>query len=140
MKHPAMRQRDTHAAIGLESIHSVVDDFYNRIQRHPTLAEPFERVQDWPEHKARLSHFWWISLGGERYRDDRYRVAATHLPIGINDALVDDWLVLFHATLEDHLEPDLAAHWYRRAEHMGRSIRMLAEWKPGAHGGLSRPA
>ncbi|MCO6441849.1 MAG: group III truncated hemoglobin [Nitrococcus mobilis] len=140
MKYSTMRQRDTHAAIGLEAIRSVVDDFYNRIQRHPTLAEPFGRVKDWPEHKARLSHFWWISLGGERYRDDRYRVAATHLPIGISDALVDDWLALFRTTLADHLEADLAAQWYQRAEHMGRSIRMLAEWQPGAHGGLARPA
>ncbi|MDN5848337.1 MAG: group III truncated hemoglobin [Nitrococcus sp.] len=126
-----MRQRDTHTAIGLEAICQVVDDFYNRIQRHPTLAEPFTRVTDWPEHKARLSHFWWISLGGERYRDDHYRVASTHLPIGISDALVDDWLALFQSTLKEHLESELAAQWYQRAEHMGRSIRMLGEWKPG---------
>ncbi|MDN5872616.1 MAG: group III truncated hemoglobin [Nitrococcus sp.] len=125
-----MRQRDTHTAIGHEAICRVVDDFYDRIQHHSTLAEPFARVKDWPEHKARLSHFWWISLGGERYRDDQYRVASTHLPIGISDALVDDWLALFHATLDDHLEPELAAQWFQRAEHMGRSIRMLGEWKP----------
>lgn len=133
-----MRQRDTHVGIGLETIRQVVDDFYTRIQCHPTLAEPFMRVKDWPEHKARLSHFWWISLGGERYRDDRYRIAATHLPVGITDALVDDWLALFRATLDDYLEPDLAAHWYQRAEHMGRSIRMLAEWKPRAHSSFAR--
>lgn len=124
------RERRTHEAIGREAIARVVDDFYDRIQRHPTLAEPFQRVQDWPEHKARLTHFWWISLGGERYRDDQYRVAPAHLPLGITDELVDDWLALFRETLSRHLEPELAEAWYARAAHMGRSIRMLSYFDP----------
>ncbi len=133
------RQRDTHQAIGLPAIAAVVDDFYDRIQRHPTLAEPFARVRDWPEHKARLTHFWWISLGGEAYRDDQYRVGPVHLALGIEPRLVDDWLALFRATLDEHLPPALADAWYLRAENMGRSIRLLAEFDPNAPGmGLGR--
>lgn len=135
-----MRRRDTHEAIGLDTIRRVVDDFYDRVQAHPTLSEPFRRVEDWPEHKARLTHFWWISLGGERYRDDQYRVAPAHMPLGITEELVDDWLRLFAATLDDHLSPALARAWLDRAEHMGRSIRMLASWNAAADPIKARPA
>lgn len=122
--------RKLHEAIGLETIAAVVDAFYDRIQQHPTLAEPFRRVTDWLEHKARLTHFWWLNLGGTRYRDDRYRVGPLHMTLGITDPLVDDWLALFRETLDAHLDAGLAAEWYRRAELMGRSIRMLSTFDP----------
>lgn len=134
------RQRDTHEAIGHAAIAAVVDDFYERIQRHPTLSGPFAQVQDWPEHKARLTHFWWLSLGGEAYRDDQYRVGQVHMRLGIKEALVDDWLALFRQTLEAHLAPEHVEAWYHRAEHMGRSIRILSSFTPGGLGaGLGRP-
>lgn len=122
------RSRQMHEEIGLGRIQAVVDDFYARIQHHPTLAAPFDIVEDWPEHKARLSHFWWVSLGGAPYRDDRYRVAEKHLPAGLTDALVDDWLVLFRQVLSEHLPEELAAYWYSRAENMGRSLRLMSEF------------
>lgn len=134
------RSRNTHEAIGLDTIRRVVDDFYDRIQRHPTLAEPFQRVGDWPEHKARLTHFWWLSLGGERYRDDQFRVGPAHMPLSITDELVTDWLTLFEATVRCHVEATLAEAWLQRARHMGRSIRMLADWKGGPETVPARPA
>lgn len=137
MGNPAMGQR-TPKAIEHEAVCRVVDDFYGRVQHHPTLAEPFKRVQDWPEHIARLSHFWWITLGGERYRNDQYHVLAKHMPIGITDALVDDWLALFRATLEDHLAPEQAEFWYGYADQLGQSIRMLAQMKTGGQSGTPR--
>ncbi|KAB7627771.1 group III truncated hemoglobin [Alkalilimnicola sp. S0819] len=124
------RERNTHERIGHPRVAAVVDDFYSRVQVHPTLAEPFGRVDDWPEHKARLTHFWWVSLGGEAYRDDRYRVAGAHMGLGVDGALVDDWLALFEQTLHDHLEPELAEAWLQRARHMGRSIRAMLDFDP----------
>lgn len=120
-----------HEEIGLSRIQAVVDDFYARIQDHPTLAAPFGIVHDWPEHKARLSHFWWVSLGGAPYRDDRYRVAEKHLPVGLTDALVEDWLALFRQVLSEHLPEDPAAYWYSRAENMGRSLRLMSTFYAG---------
>ncbi|MGD8429429.1 MAG: group III truncated hemoglobin [Ectothiorhodospiraceae bacterium] len=134
------RERDTHGAIGHDAIAAVVDDFYERIQRHPTLAKPFARVTDWPEHKARLTHFWWLSLGGERYRDDQFRVGPAHMSVGITEELVDDWLALFAETLGDHLEPEAAGLWLHRARHMGKSIRMLALWQADMGDVAARPA
>lgn len=126
-----MGQRNRLTAIDHESVWRVVDDFYSRIQHHPTLAEHFRNIKDWDEHNARMTHFWWITLGGARYRNDQYQVVAKHMPLGITDALVDEWLTLFRATLDDHLSPEQVKHWYEYAEQLGESIRMLAQMKTG---------
>lgn len=126
-----VRGRDTCEQIGLEKIAVVVDDFYDRIQHHPTLAQPFSQVHDWAEHKARLSHFWWVSLGGAPYRQDIYRIAEKHMDekMGMQPALIDDWLALFQETLRDHLPPDQLEPWLQRASHMGRSLSLMLEFR-----------
>jgi len=124
----AERQRQTYALIGWPAVRAVVDDFYDRIQWHPTLAQPFAVVTDWEHHKARLTHFWWISLGGDAYAPYRYRIGEKHAPVGVTHALIDDWLTLFRRTLEDHLPPDLAGLWFERAQRMGDSLRMLSDF------------
>jgi Truncated hemoglobins len=122
------RQRDLYAAIGSVKIAAIVDDFYGRVQQHPTLSKPFSIVKDWDEHKRHLAHFWWISLGGPTYRPDKYRVADKHVPLGITAELVDDWLALFQATLRDHLPDELVEPWLVRARSMGESIRLMADF------------
>jgi hemoglobin len=125
---PAARLRDTYALIGRAKIAAVVDDFYGRVRHHPTLAGPFGIVTDWDEHKARLTHFWWLSLGGPAYRQDRYRVAEKHMPVGVTHALIDDWLKLFQETLNDHLPEEVAALWFARASNMGDSLRLMSDY------------
>lgn len=122
------RQRNANELIGLENIRAVVDDFYNRIQVHSTLAKPFEVVTDWPEHKERLAHFWWLSLGGNAYADYQYNVGPMHMVLGIDDSHVDDWLALFLEVMKAHIPAEKAQIWHGRATHMGRSIRMLAAY------------
>lgn len=123
-----LRARDTHERIGLGRIAAVVDDFYERVRSHPTLAVPFAPVGDWPDHKARLTHFWWIGLGGRAYADYRYDIGRKHAPVGVTPALIDDWLTLFRATLDDHLPRALADAWFIRAQRMGDSLRLLTEF------------
>lgn len=106
----------------------VVDVFYDRIQQHPTLAEPFRVVSDWSEHKAKLTHFWWVSLGGQAYADYQYSVISRHVSVGVTDQLVDDWLTLFDVTMREIISDELADAWMHRARHMGKSIRMLGSF------------
>src|SRR5690606_22420918 len=114
--------------ISREQVADVVDQFYERIRQHPTLREPFAVVQDWPEHKAILTHFWWVSLGGKRYLDYRYEVARKHMEAGFTPALLTDWLALFRETLREVLEPTLAEPWIKRAEMIGESLTMMHEF------------
>jgi len=120
--------------VGRERVQIVVGEFYDRIQRHETLAAPFGVVHDWPEHKAHIAHFWWVTLGGRPYRDKPYRVAQKHAAVGFTPALLADWLALFRATLAEHLPADLAGPWYARAERIGESLVLMHEFQKAAHG------
>ena len=116
--------RELHQTLGKESIHNVVADFYDRIREHPTLGQYFSAIKDWGELKKRIGHFWWIDLGGERYREDVYNPHAVHRHLQIPPDLIDDWLTLFAANLHDHLPADEANTWLARATKMAEWIRI----------------
>ena len=120
--------------IGRDKVHAVVSDFYDRVQLHPTLAQPFSIVSDWSHHKAHLAHFWWVTLGGERYRDEPYSVAEKHAMAGFTPALLQDWLALFRRVLSSHLSAEDAEEWYARAEHIGRSLVFMHEFRARKNG------
>ena len=121
-------------AIGRERVAYVVDDFYARVRKHPALAEPFAVVADWDEHKARMTHYWWRSLGGPRYRPYRYEVMARHEPVEVSQDLLKAWLALFAQTLREDLPDDLARPWYERARRIAGSLRVLAERRNAGQG------
>jgi len=92
-----------------------------------SLAGPFGKVTDWPAHLEHLTHFWWVTLGGERYLDYRYAVPAKHADVGFTPTLLGDWLALFRQTVRSHLPGDLAEPWIERAERIGESLRLMYE-------------
>ncbi|GLR11663.1 hypothetical protein GCM10007907_04530 [Chitinimonas prasina] len=112
-------------AIGHPTVAAVVADFYQQVRAHPTLAQPFARVHDWPAHLEHLTHFWWVTLGGARYLEYRYQVAERHAEAGFSPALLQDWLALFGQTLQSHLPADQASAWLNRAERIGESLRLM---------------
>jgi hemoglobin len=113
--------RDLAALLGRERITAVVADFYDRVRRDPELGPTFAQVRDWDEVKARIGHFWWLDLGGQRYRDDIYNPHTVHRRFGVRPEQVDPWLRLFEATVRDHLPAELAEVWLAR-------VRRMAEW------------
>lgn len=116
--------RDLHQQLGKETIQAVVSSFYDRIREHPTLGPYFSVVKDWDELKDRISHFWWIDLGGERFREDVYNPHAIHRHLHIPPDLIDDWLALFAQNLKDHLPQEAASSWLQRATKMAEWIRI----------------
>lgn len=113
--------------IGRERVAEVVAAFYGQVRVHPTLSVPFARVTDWPHHLEILTHFWWVSLGGERYLDYSYQVPSKHAEAGFTPALLQDWLALFQQTLLDRLPPEQAVPWIERARKIGTSLNLLHE-------------
>jgi hemoglobin len=115
--------RDLAALLGRETIAAVVADFYERARHDPDLGPSFAQVKDWDDVKARIGHFWWIDLGGARYRDDVYNPHTVHRHFGVRPEQVDPWLRLFEATVRDHLPADLAEVWLSRARRMADWVR-----------------
>lgn len=112
--------RDIAHDIGRDRVAAVVATFYSRVRQHATLAGPFARVHDWPHHLEILTHFWWVSLGGERYLDYSYQVPAKHAEAGFTPALFQD-------TLLAELPPEQAVPWIERARKIGTSLNLLYE-------------
>jgi hemoglobin len=124
--------RELSARLGRDCITAVVSDFYQRVQNDPALAPSFSQVRDWDAVKARLAHFWWIDLGGARYRDDVYNPHAVHRHFGVTPEQVEPWRRLFEATVHDHLPPDLAEVWLERVRRMADWVRIeLQKPMPG---------
>lgn len=119
--------RDIAQDIGHERVADVVDRFYAKVRIHPTLAQPFARVQDWHAHLEHLTHFWWVTLGGQRYLNYSYNVPQRHAETGFTPELLVDWLALFRTTLHEVLPDELAEPWMARAERIGESLRLMHE-------------
>lgn len=111
--------------IGHDGIAEVVDVFYTRIQGHPTLAGPFGIVEDWPHHKAKLTHFWWVLLGGDPYLEVEYSVPMKHFLAGFTEALLVDWLELFSDVQREVLPADRAEDWHHLATGMGVNLARM---------------
>ncbi len=123
----AHAHRQLHQTIGRQGIEKTVNLFYDRIRTHPALGPYFEQVRDWDELKQRIGHFWWLDLGGERYREDVYNPHAVHRHLQIPPALVDDWLELFSNTLYACLDEEQATTWFERAKKMAEWVRTELE-------------
>jgi hemoglobin len=120
IEHP---HRQLAARLGRDTIAAVIADFYERARHDPDLGPTFAQMSDWDEVKARIAHFWWLDLGGERYRADIYNPHTVHRHFGVRPEQVDPWLRLFEATLRDHLPPDDADVWLTRARRMADWVR-----------------
>ena len=110
--------------IGRELIDKVVDDFYNRIQKHPTLSKPFSIVNHWKEHKDKIAEFWWVVLGGIPSNSYKYDPVNKHFAAGFTQELLEDWKALFFEVLSAHLPIDLAQAWQSRVELIGGNLLM----------------
>lgn len=111
--------------IGKAHVLTVVDEFYNLIQTHHTLAKPFGSVENWDEHKKRIAEFWWTALGGQPTESYKYNPVAKHFSAGFNHALLKDWQALFKQVLDKHLAEDLAAKWFDRVELIGSNLERI---------------
>jgi len=116
---------------GIEFTHAdiarVVDTFYYRVQKDPLLQVPFQSVHDWPEHIARLTHFWWIKFGGKPYMFSQYNPVVKHFFAGFNEELLARWLMLFHQVLQEQLSPEQAELWALVSKRMGQGLSVKNE-------------
>lgn len=97
------RRKAEAEAIGVDEafISDLVEQFYGKIRQDQMLGPIFAaRIEDWPEHLARMKQFWRSILhnSGEFSGNPMAR----HLEIpGLEKAHFVHWLELFYATLHD---------------------------------------
>ena len=117
------RRKAEAEAFGVDSdfISELVEQFYAKVREDALLGPIFNaRVDDWPDHLARLKQFWRSILhnSGEFSGNPMAR----HLAIpGLEQAHFAHWLELFYATLRD-----LADH-PGAVGLVGKRARMIAD-------------
>lgn len=109
-------------------IFRVVDDFYTRIQADPVLQIPFRSVHDWPDHIKRLTHFWWIRMGGRPYLFNQYNPVVKHFFAGFNRELLARWISIFEDTLKTHLKTEQSEFWSMVVHRMGNALAAKNEF------------
>lgn len=112
-----------------EQIAQVMDDFYEQVQQHPELSPAFQVVEDWPQHKAKLTHYWWMALGGEPYMKYTYDIGQKHRQAGYTSELLNThWMPLFEQTVRAHIAPESADIWLNQAHKIGSRLSLIDDY------------
>ena len=99
-----------------EDIVLLVDVFYNRVLQDEKLAHFFAHL-NFEEHKPKMVHFWsFVLLDEPGYTTN---VFDKHANLHANSADFNEWVTLFHATVNELFEGEKADAAKFRATTLG---------------------
>lgn len=103
-------------------IKTFVDSFYSKIKGDPLLGPVFAlRIseEDWDQHLKKMYGFWnTVLFFGRGYKGNPF---AKHIGLHVENAHFQQWVSLFHQTIDEHFSGDRADETKRRA----RNIAMM---------------
>ncbi|MBS0164417.1 MAG: group III truncated hemoglobin [Nitrospira sp.] len=109
-----------------DTIAILIDAFYGRVRRHPTLGPVFEAAiadNEWPEHLATMQRFWSsVMLSSGRYSGNP--VAVHRAVEGIERSLFAEWLALFTLTASELFEAGPASEFITKAQRIASSLQL----------------
>ncbi|HVZ06692.1 group III truncated hemoglobin [Rhodopila sp.] len=115
-----------HATITEDAIATLVDAFYARVRRDPTLGPVFEAAiaeEEWPEHLETMRRFWSsVMLTSGRYSGNP--VAVHRAVAGIERSLFATWLALFTETASELFEAGPASEFATKAQRIATSLQL----------------
>lgn len=117
--------------IDAEFISKLVDEFYSRIRKHPSLGPIFiDKIDDWDAHLYKLKHFWAsVCLSSGTYSG---RPMPVHMALkNVEPFHFVQWLEVFEQTLTE-LAPtyDAVEYFMERANRIGQSLSLGMFYKP----------
>lgn len=105
-----------------EEIRQMVDDFYAKVRRDEQLGPIFNsRIDDWDHHLAKLADFWSSLLRGTTRYSGTPMTKHIALP-GLEAALFERWLALFHETTQTLPNRVMAERADAMAQRIARSL------------------
>src|SRR5579872_5420375 len=116
---------DITARTGIDEvmIDRLVRGFYEKVRADEMLGPIFDaRIKDWEPHLQQMCAFWSsVALMSGRYHG---APMPKHLPLPIDAAHFDRWLMLFAATAAEVCPPEAAAHFVERARRIAASLEL----------------
>jgi hemoglobin len=120
--------------LNAELVARLLDAFYAKVRRDPTLGPVFEGVigEDWPAHMAKINLFWRTALRIDRGYPGRDFMPAHLRHQTIRATQLSIWLDLFEEALSECAPPSLRGDFRRIAEAMAENIGMGLNRRDGA--------
>jgi hemoglobin len=114
------------------TIRRLVDAFYARVRRDPTLGPIFAAAiaeDGWPEHLKKMYTFWSsVMLTSGRYKGDP---VSTHRKIaGVEPPMFGNWLDVFEATASELFVPEIAEMFVCKARRIAESLKLALFFRP----------
>lgn len=112
----------------LDDIKNLVDTFYNKVRDNDLLAPIFnERIKDtWPHHLEKMYRFWQTILLDEHTYSGTPFVPHATMPIGGEH--FENWLTLFHETLDELYQGPIAENAKWRANKMADLFQIKLDY------------
>jgi hemoglobin len=115
-----------------QTIKLLVDAFYARVRRDPTLGPIFAAAiadNAWPQHLQKMYAFWSsVMLTSGRYKGDP--VSAHRKVAGVQPPMFGNWLDLFEATAADLFVPHIANQFACKARRIAESLKLALFYRP----------
>ena len=129
-----------HPQVDRAFIGGLVRAFYGKIRGNARLAPIFDGVigEHWEPHLEKMTDFWCaVILKNGAYSG---RPVPAHLKLKqVVPEDFDIWLGLFHETVTELCEPDVAAVFMERAERIAQSLKLAMFFRlPAAGNGGGR--
>ncbi|GJL91209.1 group III truncated hemoglobin [Hyphococcus sp.] len=105
-------------------VKNVVEAFYARIRRHPTLGPVLDGAigDHWPEYLSKMQDYWTsVLLDTGRYHGNPILAHRPHK--AIRPEHFDLWLEQWRETVRDLCPPRAASEFIRKAEGIGASLK-----------------
>jgi hemoglobin len=114
------------------TIKVLIDGFYARVRRDPTLGPIFADViaeDAWPVHLEKMYAFWSsVMLASGCYRGNP---VSSHRKVrGIAPPLFGNWLDLFEATAAELFVPEIADRFVHTARRIAESLKLALFFRP----------
>lgn len=109
-----------------EDVEVLVNSFYDKVRDNKKLGFIFNDIAkvDWEEHLPKMYSFWASILLGERSYSGRPMVTHIELSekVSMDESVFNEWLTLFHQTLDELFVGPTAEIAKTRAVNIARNM------------------
>jgi len=111
-----------------EDVKKLIDTFYSKVREDEIIGYIFNDIAqvDWPHHLPKMYAFWsFLLLGTDTYQGNPLEPhRRLHEKVKLKEEHFDQWLKLFHQTIDELFEGKNAE------EARNRSSLIAMTWKP----------
>jgi len=110
----------------VEDITLLVNTFYDKIRKDELLSPVFNAIiKDWEPHLEKMIQFWsTLLLYTRTYKGDPL---PSHLPLKVDKAHFDRWLLLFNQTVDELFTGEIASNAKKRAFSIARIMKAVKQ-------------